>query len=199
MKILQFLREEGFHWYRRWGIPIPLVINVLLWIALILTNSPNTEIKLARILVDCTPTIIGIILGLVLACTSIQLGIFSKDELRVIARTTEGFHTYDLIRTSIKWTNYALIFLFLTAISVSILWRLIDPTVDSTSSGSISTPLNRIIILTLSFVLIESLLELVFTVKASFDHADWKVLIAVQENNLTSLAGKESDDTKSQL
>jgi len=169
MSLKLYLRKEvlGFH-FKGPGFWFPLFVGCVcaMWIGFL---DDEHACLLVKDLVSILPTWSVVVLGLIVASVTFQLGTFSVEDLRTFAEDEQGREYFCLIRGAMLWNCLSALVLTITAFVMKL---------AGNSISSLSQVALAIVGGFAGFVGGYLTLSLWCAIVASHDHANWKLVLA---------------------
>lgn len=184
MSLKLYMRKEflGFH-FKGPGLLVPLLVaaGCALWIGY---SDQQHARQLAKDLVSTLPTWSAVVLGLIVASVTFQLGTFSVQDLEAFAKDDEGLERFRLIKGAMLWNSLSALVLTIVAFVMKI-------------AGKDIPSFSRAGIVALGalggFIGGYLTVNLWCAILAAHDHADWKLELARRRrrNEAAGAAQKE--------
>jgi len=172
MKTIDYLREEGQHYYLN-EPGVAWIVLLLSFLGVFFFNclfDSSCTLDTVGPFFMILPTVTGILAAIGVTAITFQLGTFTVEELRNFVLDTDSMKQFRIMRTAAHWTISVLMGSFLSGIIVLILSK-----VNWISSSRVGQSLLLFVALAiLGFAIGHAR----FAARAAFDFANFKVAIA---------------------
>jgi hypothetical protein len=188
MTTSEYLKEEGFSYYGNWpGIWPTISFTAFVSVIYFLIPECGARKEIVRAMAGNCATITGIMLAIGVTAITFQLGTLTVSDLQNFVGSEEAMKNFEVVRGSARWTIQVMIASFIIGILVSILVKL--PIIEN------SYPLPLLLIS--SFTIAWAISHAGFAIRAAFDFAEIKVVIArILEEDRPNKSKDENKTTK---